>query len=277
MKRDDARQDRFFRALLRVFPSEFRGGFSRQMAEDFRDLRDDAASRRGARGVFSLWLRTAGDLIRRAPLEHFDVLRRDASHAFRILRKRRVSSATVVLSLAIGIGLNTALFTTVNGVLWRSLPLPESDRLVRIVEIDTDAPERAHYLTHSDFADLRERTHEFSAVAAGGYIPQTIMAPDEPEQLPGMMVTEGFFETLGAKPALGRTFSSSDYIASASIDFNHVSAIANRLNRQAKGSPWQPASSSCRTRCGTVGFSGDQTSSARSCDSPAACWWRSSA
>ncbi len=237
MKRNDARQDKFFRALLRVFPSEFRGDFGRQMTDDFRDLREDAASRRGVLGVLHLWLSTGADLIRRAPQEHFDVLRRDASHAIRLLRKRPASTAAVVLSLAIGIGLNTALFTVVSGVLLRSLPFAESDRLVRIFEVDAQSPERTESLSHGDFADLREQTHAFSAVAAGGYADQTIVEPGEPEQLAGLMVTQGFFETLGAKPALGRTFTSADYETSASIDLNQVSAIANRLNQHANGQP----------------------------------------
>ena len=86
------------------------------------------------------------------------------------------------------------------------------------------------------FADLREQTHEFDAVAAGGYTSQTIVEPGEPEQLPGMMVTEGFFETLGARPVLGRTFTSADYAASGAIDYQNP-AIATRLNQRANGQP----------------------------------------
>ena len=237
MKRRGAAYDTFFRALLRVFPSEFRGDFGRQMIDDFRDQREDAASRSGALGVLRLWLRTAVDVIRRAPREHFDVFRRDASHAIRLLRKRPASTATVVLSLAIGIGLNTALFTVVSGVLWQSLPLAESDRLVRIFEVDPKSPERTAHLTQGDFADLREQTHEISAVAAGAYTTQTIAEPGEPEQIPGSMVSERFFETLGVRPLLGRTFSSADYATSANLDLNRVSAIAERLNQRAIGQP----------------------------------------
>src|SRR5438093_6337789 len=186
MKHRNARQEKFFRALLRVFPSDFRGDFGGQMTEDFRDQREDASSRGGAFSVLRLWLRTAADVIRRAPHEHVDVLRRDGSHAIRILRKRPASTATVVLSLAIGIGLNSALFAVVSGVLWQPLPFAGSDRLVRIREIDPQSG-RSEFLSHGDFADLREQTHEFSSVAAGGYTNQTIVEPGEPEQLPGMM------------------------------------------------------------------------------------------
>ena len=232
MRRDDAR---WFRALLRLFPAEFRGDFGRQMVDDFRDQREETAARRGTRGKLGLWFRTVADVLRRAPLEHADVLRRDAAHAIRILRKRPASTATVIASIAIGIGLNTALFTVVRGVLWQSLPLADSDRLVRIVEVDPAFPERFPHLTPGDFVDLREQTRGFSGIAAGQSNIQTIVEPGEPEELPGMMVSERYFETLGARLALGRSFTDADYVE-ANIDFSG-SAVAARLDERAKGQP----------------------------------------
>jgi predicted permease len=227
--------DRWFRALLRLFPAEFRGDFGRQMADDFRELRDEAAARRGARGIRRLWLRTVADVFRRAPMEHADVLRRDAAHAIRILRRRPASTATVIASIAIGIGLNTALFTVVRGVLWQGLPFPDSDRLVRVVEFDPAFPERFPHLTPGDFVDLREQTRAFSGVSAGSTSVQTIVEPGEPEELAGMMVSERYFETLGARPVLGRSFTNEEY-AGPNIDFSRA-AVAGRLEERANGEP----------------------------------------
>ena len=232
MSRDDAR---WFRALLRLFPSEFRGDFGRQMVEDFRELSLDVAARRGARGKLALWFRTVVDVARRAPAEHADVVRRDAAHAIRILRRRPASTGTVVATIAIGIGLNAALFTVVRGVLWQSLPFTGSDRLVSIVEADPAFPDRFPRLTPGDFVDLRERARAFSSVAAGSTGVQTIVEPSEPEELVGMMVSEGYFETLGARPALGRTFTDADY-AAGNIDFS-TKAVASRLDQRAIGQP----------------------------------------
>jgi putative ABC transport system permease protein len=231
MSRDDSR---WFRALLRLFPTEFRGDFGRQMAEDFRDQRDDAAGRRGRRGPVRLWLRTIADIIWRAPLEHADVLRRDAAYALRMLHKRPAATATVVASIAIGVGLTTTLFTVVNSVLWQSLPFPSADRLVRVIEVDSSS-QRTAFLTSGDFADLREATRSFSGLAAGVLTPQTIVEPGEPEELVGMMVSEGYFETLGVRPVLGRTFNLADY-AGTDLDFS-VSAVANRLEQRDRGRP----------------------------------------
>ena len=232
MSRDDAR---WFRALLRLFPSEFRGDFGRQMVDDFREQREDAAGRRGPRGPVRLWLRTIADVFRQAPLEHADVLRRDASHAIRILRRRPASTAIVIASIAVGIGLNTALFTVVRAVLWQSLPFADSDRLVRIVEFDPAFPERFPHLTPGDFVDLRAQTRAFSGIAAGSTNVQTIVEPGEPEELAGMMVSERYFETLGAGPVLGRTFTDAEY-AEANIDLSR-SAVVSRLEQRSQGQP----------------------------------------
>jgi predicted permease len=232
MSRTDAR---WFRALLRLFPAEFRGDFGRQMVDDFRDQNDNAVATRGARGRLRLWLRTVADVVRRAPIEHADVLRRDAAQAIRILRRRPASTATVIASIAIGIGLNTSLFTVVRGVLWQSLPFVDGDRLVRIVELDPAFPERFPSLTPGDFVELRAHTRAFSAVAADSQDRQTIVEPGEPEDLAGRMVSEGYFETLGARPVLGRTFTDADF-AAGNIDFSR-SAIADRLDQRANGQP----------------------------------------
>ena len=82
--------ERLFRALLRLFPAEFRGDFGDDMADDFREQRLDAESG-GAAPVARLWTRTALDIGRRAPLEHLEVLRRDAAYAVRLLLRVLVS------------------------------------------------------------------------------------------------------------------------------------------------------------------------------------------
>lgn len=82
--------DRVFRALLRLFPADFRGDFGDEMAADFRDQRRDAGGR--PREVRRLWIGTTVDLMCRAPREHLDVLGRDAAYALRVLRRHPVSA-----------------------------------------------------------------------------------------------------------------------------------------------------------------------------------------
>src|SRR5688572_20452568 len=122
--------ERLYRTLLSLFPSEFRGDFGEAMTADFRDQRREAEGK--PRELRRLWARTIADLLRRAPREHLDVLWHDVIYAFRVLGKHPVSSATAILSLAVGIGLNSAVYSVVSGVLWRSLPFDASERLVSI-------------------------------------------------------------------------------------------------------------------------------------------------
>jgi hypothetical protein len=147
-----SRRGGLFGWLLRLFPAEFRGDFGNEMATDFQEQHADAAAA-GRRSVVRLWARTLIDLARRVPLEHLDVLRRDAGYALRLLRRRPDFAATVVQTLAIGVGLNTAVFSVVSGVLLRALPLTNGDRVVRLVAIESTAPSKFENTSSADFID----------------------------------------------------------------------------------------------------------------------------
>jgi putative ABC transport system permease protein len=206
------RSDRLFAWLLRLFPRDFRGDFGEQMAADFTDQCADAAAR-GRRSMMYLWARTLRDMARRVPLEHLDILRRDAAYALRLLYRRPVFAATVVLTLAIGVGLNTAVFSVVSGVLLRDLPLPEGDRVVRLVQVQSTAPAGFHDTSSADFVDWQARTKMLDAVALSTMAaPGTLLdAAGDPQVIAGVIVTERFFDIVGATPALGRTFTPDEY------------------------------------------------------------------
>lgn len=204
-----SRHDRIYRALLRLFPREFRGDFREQMEEDFREQREDA-SPAGRRSVAGLWMRTAADLLRRAPREHFDVLIRDAGYAVRLFRRRPGMTLSALLTLAIGIGVNAAAFTVVEGVLWRSLPLPGSDRLVRIAEVrpptmsgNTAAP--------ANVLDWQAQARTLDMIATIGFHRGTIVQDAGAEQLLGAAVSREFFRMLPVRPLLGRLLEEQDY------------------------------------------------------------------
>jgi hypothetical protein len=105
--------DRVFARLLRMFPAEFRGDFGQAMADDFRDQREDAARTGGQRSLLRVWLLTLGGFLRGAPREHLDVLRRDAGCALRLLRRRPALAAATLLTLTVGIGLNSAVLSVI--------------------------------------------------------------------------------------------------------------------------------------------------------------------
>lgn len=206
--------ERVYRALLSLFPSEFRGDFGDAMTADFHDQRRDVEGK--PREVRRLWLRTAFDVLRQAPREHADLLWRDLVYACRVLARHPIASATAMLSLAIGIGLNTAVYSVVSGVMWRSLPFLESDRLVSIGSVTPSEP-RPAAVRDTQFLALREQARTLAAM--GGFTTRvvTVIAPGEPTQIACPAITEGLFETLAVRPVLGQVFSSGEYRAAHAV------------------------------------------------------------
>ncbi|HLG53727.1 MAG TPA: ABC transporter permease [Vicinamibacterales bacterium] len=202
--------ERLFRALLRLFPSEFRGDFGEDMTADFRDQRLEIDGK--PREVRRLWIRTAMDLLRRAPREHLDVVWRDVVYALRVLRRHPAATATAVLSLAIGIGLNSAIYSVVGGVLWRSLPFTESDRLVIVGGVGA-SNRQPDLMLSAAFLDLQRRTRTLDPVAGAATQVVTVVDPGEPAQIGCVAVTQRFFDVLGVRPALGRGFTQAHYDA----------------------------------------------------------------
>ena len=200
--------DRLYRALLRLFPREFRGDFGEQMADDFRDQRADAAS---PRDRARLWTRTVMDALRRAPREHLEILLRDAGYALRLFRRSPGMTASALLTLAIGIGITAAVFSVVYGVLWRSLPLPESERLVYLSQV-SPPPDRAEtYVSPANFLDWTTESRTLEAMAAIGSRRASVVTESGAEEVVGAAVSRGFFGVLPVTPLLGRLFNDSDF------------------------------------------------------------------
>jgi putative ABC transport system permease protein len=198
--------DRVFRALTRLLPAEFRGEYEREMAATFR------AERRGTDGAASLtrvWLATIADVFRTAPSEHIDILRRDLAYTFRMLARRPVLTCTAVLTLALGIGANTAIFSVVNGVLLAPLDYRNADQLLLIEEqVAGREPGMTGYPT---YADLRnENVTIESSAALSGFSATLTGGGRDPEHLDGARVTWEYFRTVGLTPAIGRDFEQSE-------------------------------------------------------------------
>jgi putative ABC transport system permease protein len=137
---------------------------------------------------------------------------RDLRYAARLLRKQPGFTTVAVLTLALGIGANTAIFSLVNAAWLRALPFPDADR---ITVIWADSPARAQRLpvippANADVADWREGTQSFERIAA--FSPRSADLTDggDPERLGAAGVTAGFFEALGVTPILGRTLTADE-------------------------------------------------------------------
>jgi len=132
----------------------------------------------------------------------------DIRFAVRMLRKNWSLTAIVIVVLALGIGANTAIFSVVNAALLRPLPYTDPDKLVRLSEDSPNVPQMS--ISYPNFLDWREQNKVFSGIAAMQFRSLNLTGVDEPERLAGRGVSAEFFDVLGVKPALGRSFSASE-------------------------------------------------------------------
>jgi predicted permease len=130
----------------------------------------------------------------------------DVRYAARMLRKNPGFTAIVVITLALGIGVNTAIFSLVDGILLRPLPYEQPDRLVRLVQSQRQLGLDAWNLSQATFTSLRDNTHSLEAVAAYSTSGANLTGDGDPERVSIGTVSADFFKVLGLPPALGRTF-----------------------------------------------------------------------
>src|SRR5690242_19186686 len=136
-------------------------------------------------------------------------LTQDLRDAIRSLRRSPGVALVIVLTLALGLGGATAIFSVVNGVLLRSLPYPAPDAVMRIWNHFEGTPQAP--LSPAEYFDFRDRVH---AVAAfGGYATgeqMTLTGGEAPERVSAAYLTAGVFPALGVQPALGRAFTADE-------------------------------------------------------------------
>jgi predicted permease len=131
-------------------------------------------------------------------------LGKDARFAIRMIRKNPGFAAVVVLTLALGIGANTALFSVVNGVLLRPLPFPHPEQLVALHE--SKANFESGSIPYPNFRDWQRMNHTFTAMAIMRSAGFTLTGRGEAEQVRAGLVTADLFRLLGVQPLAGRTF-----------------------------------------------------------------------
>jgi putative ABC transport system permease protein len=121
------------------------------------------------------------------------------------LRKNPGFTAVAVLTLALGIGANTAIFSIVNAVLLRSLPYPDPNQLVLMFNVPLQQPDALSSISYRDFALCREQNGAFSEIAGNAFHDLTLTGADEPSIVNAAAVTPEIFPLLNAKPLAGRT------------------------------------------------------------------------
>src|SRR5438309_3737148 len=132
----------------------------------------------------------------------------DLRYGIRMLAKSPGITIIAVLALGLGIGANTAIFSVVNAALLRPLPYADPDRLVRLSEDSPQVPQMS--ISYPNFLDWRQQNKVFERIAAMQFRSLNLTGKDEPERLAGRGVSAEFFDVLGVKPALGRSFAAEE-------------------------------------------------------------------
>ena len=134
----------------------------------------------------------------------------DLRHAARGLRINRGYSAIVIVTLAIGIGACTAVFSIVNALLLGPLPYPRPHELVMLWESEADNRDRTFIVAHPVYEDWKRETRSFAALGIWEYRTYNVASSQEPEQVQGIRTTASLFTVLGVAPALGRIFTEAE-------------------------------------------------------------------
>jgi predicted permease len=129
----------------------------------------------------------------------------DFRYAIRMLRKNPGFTAAAVVTLALGIGANTAIFSVLHAVLLRALPYRDADRLVAVWQMNLERQQRDK-VTCGDYSDWKNRNHVFEDMAYSMDEPYTLTGVGSPQSVVGYQFSTNLFSLLGAQPILGRAF-----------------------------------------------------------------------
>jgi putative ABC transport system permease protein len=162
--------------------------------------------------------------VRRSGWEHgLDTLLGDVRYAARRLARDPVFTLVAALTLALGIGAATAIFSAVNPILFRALPYPGAERVVAVSDRGADGSPAEP--TYGTYEELVSRARSFALLSATDLWRPSLTGTDEPERLEGQRVSANYFRTLGVLPAVGRSFDTSEDVRGAA----RVAVLSDRV------------------------------------------------
>jgi putative ABC transport system permease protein len=161
------------------------------------------------------------DEFRAGVLEDFG---RDLRYGARVLLRTPGVAVVAILTLGLGIGAATAVFSVVDGVLLQPLPYPESDRIVRLFQINADG-RRTTTVSDPNFEDWKNGTHSFKAMAEMAGWPSPVVVNGQSAMIAGAAVSREFFDVMGVRPLIGRGFTD----AEMRVDATPVAIVSHRF------------------------------------------------
>ncbi len=223
---------RTYRIFLRAYPCSYRRQLGPPMEEAFAELCAERLTGLGA--ALRIWIREYPSLLLRGVSERLSPDRRpygkrpskrklmnndaswlgsvlqDVTHGLRMLRCRPAFATVIIVTLTLGIGMNTAIFSVLHGVLLQPLPFPEPERLVRFGRTSPGDGTWLNPLSPLEFRDMAARIKSLESMVAATPVAAVLTDMAEPAQASGTLTTVGLFDTFGMSPQLGRSFLESD-------------------------------------------------------------------
>jgi predicted permease len=200
----------FYRLLLHLYPSSFRGEYGDEMSAIFAL---ELGRTDGMAGRCRVWLSAVAEIVFNAAMVHWEIARRDLFHSTRSLLGSPGFTLTAILMVTIGIGANVAVFTLANFVLVRPLPFPDPERLMKVWEKHPGYSRME--LSPANYRDVLAASRSFTTLAAYNAASASLIGQGEPLRIDGATVTANLFPTLGKPALIGRYFNEKDDEASA--------------------------------------------------------------
>ncbi|MDX1647998.1 MAG: ABC transporter permease [Longimicrobiales bacterium] len=222
--------ERLYRLLWLLYPEAFRDTYGQDALELFRDRYREAAERWGSPGVTWLWMRTVPNVVTHGLMERISQLSRGFRRldrglplrlALRSLVRAPAFSATVVVTLGVGLASAVTLFSVLEGVLLEPLPFPDPDRLVRLWEQNTEVDAELQGVSPLNFVDWQRNAAGFEGMAAWYLTSGTYRTEQMTEEVRSAQVTPDFFRVLGVPPALGRDFRREEVVGYGPLMLSH--------------------------------------------------------
>src|SRR6476646_489357 len=197
---------KLFRALVRVLPFDFRMNYEGEMEGVFREQQREVEERGGFVEALQLWKETIVGIFTTAPREHWQILTSDCAYALRMMGKNAGFTAVAILTLALGIGDNTAIFSVVHSVLLRSLPYPQASQLIFIRQQEKKLGIEDLSFSVKEIEDYRAQNRTLSGLVEYHAMSFTLFGHGDPARVRTGVVSANYFELFGVQPLLGRTF-----------------------------------------------------------------------
>ena len=212
-----------YRRLLGLLPRTFREEYGDEMCRVAEEQRAALGPRPGSVRAALFWARQCAALLRAAAGLHrhengrtggmtMEGFGQDLRHALRALARRPGFTALTVLTLAVGIGSSTAIFSAVNTVLLRPLPYRDADDVLVLFRADAVTGVRSEGVAAANIRDLDEESTLLTDVAVAEPWSLDLRTDGRLESVRTWTVSRGFFEAIGGEPMLGRTFADTDYV-----------------------------------------------------------------